>query len=357
MKNLLNQLTSAGSTLSNLAAIVASDSQRSMADDIRLAHAGSETIKMLDVAAFDGSGASQVEGSYQSKRGKPHQVSISEETEKPKSVGSGRSRIEDERQQVERYPSSYMEVLEMLERGLMPPGIRSDIKDKPPNPLQPLPVSKTRPPSKPWERKLIEVEEKPLGEIEESIQTDWSQNMKSDGVLTETRAVHISDVEVGSNEDDAIKPGVSVRLPESPPLHGQSSPLKTLADNSHKSPASLFEATAPVDDLVPGVVVDRILPQEWPSLRPVQGAIDAEISSLVTRPLDFIEFQSERRPYDDGHGLGRPSSRDWKPPPMPLPTLPINAENSRQGFPNDSERSGASDQSLKGEVDIHVEDE
>eukprot|EP00204_Picochlorum_oklahomense_P002086 CAMPEP_0118799666 /NCGR_PEP_ID=MMETSP1161-20130426/1819_1 /TAXON_ID=249345 /ORGANISM="Picochlorum oklahomensis, Strain CCMP2329" /LENGTH=351 /DNA_ID=CAMNT_0006727403 /DNA_START=15 /DNA_END=1070 /DNA_ORIENTATION=- len=49
-----------------------------------------------------------------------------------------------------KHPVSYMEVLEMLEKGETPPGIRDDIDDKPPEPDMSPPVSKLKPVPKPW---------------------------------------------------------------------------------------------------------------------------------------------------------------------------------------------------------------
>lgn len=46
----------------------------------------------------------------------------------------------------------WAQVLEMLEQGKTPPGIREDIVDVPPNPLAPPPDARLKPRSKPWER-------------------------------------------------------------------------------------------------------------------------------------------------------------------------------------------------------------
>lgn len=48
------------------------------------------------------------------------------------------------------HPPSYMQVLEMLEKGQTPPGIR-DIDDKPPNPAAPPPAARMARKPKPWE--------------------------------------------------------------------------------------------------------------------------------------------------------------------------------------------------------------
>lgn len=54
------------------------------------------------------------------------------------------------------HPASYMEVLEMLEKGETPPGIRTDIDDKAPNPEQAVPTPRMPVPRKPWERAAAE---------------------------------------------------------------------------------------------------------------------------------------------------------------------------------------------------------
>ncbi|CAL8471170.1 g10712 [Coccomyxa elongata] len=54
------------------------------------------------------------------------------------------------------HPASYMEVLEMLEKGQTPPNIREDINDVPPNPSAPPPGARMKPRPKPWERTASE---------------------------------------------------------------------------------------------------------------------------------------------------------------------------------------------------------
>jgi hypothetical protein len=49
------------------------------------------------------------------------------------------------------HPPSYVKILEMLEKGETPPGIK-DVDDKPPNPNAKLPKSRKRVKKKPWER-------------------------------------------------------------------------------------------------------------------------------------------------------------------------------------------------------------
>uniref|UniRef100_A0A7S0V2V5 Peroxisomal membrane protein PEX14 n=1 Tax=Polytomella parva TaxID=51329 RepID=A0A7S0V2V5_9CHLO len=49
------------------------------------------------------------------------------------------------------YSSSYMEIMEMVKNNITPPNVRTDIKDTPPNPNQPISQSKIAPQPKPWE--------------------------------------------------------------------------------------------------------------------------------------------------------------------------------------------------------------
>eukprot|EP00884_Botryococcus_braunii_P019448 jgi/Botrbrau1/6187/Bobra.0344s0027.1 len=53
-------------------------------------------------------------------------------------------------QPVHPHSASYMEVLEMLENGITPPNVRTDIVDTPPNPEQAPPESRLAPREKPW---------------------------------------------------------------------------------------------------------------------------------------------------------------------------------------------------------------
>lgn len=49
-------------------------------------------------------------------------------------------------------PASYKDILQMLEQGKTPPGIRNDINDKPPDPSQAPSDARLQPRPKPWER-------------------------------------------------------------------------------------------------------------------------------------------------------------------------------------------------------------
>eukprot|EP00891_Asterochloris_glomerata_P006807 jgi/Astpho2/6807/Aster-x1399 len=50
------------------------------------------------------------------------------------------------------HPASYMQIMDMLKKGETPPGIRTDIKDQPPNPTRPITEPKLKPRVKPWEQ-------------------------------------------------------------------------------------------------------------------------------------------------------------------------------------------------------------
>lgn len=65
-----------------------------------------------------------------------------------------------------RSPMSYMEVLEMLEKGETPPGIRDDINDKPPDPTMSPPISKLKPVPKPWHNEMNESSSLIIDEID-----------------------------------------------------------------------------------------------------------------------------------------------------------------------------------------------
>lgn len=70
------------------------------------------------------------------------------------------------------HPASYMEVLEMLERGETPPGIRSDIVDTPPDPLQSASEARLKPRAKPWERSQQGPQSRPASSAASSIDGD-----------------------------------------------------------------------------------------------------------------------------------------------------------------------------------------
>ena len=48
------------------------------------------------------------------------------------------------------HPASYRDVLDMLDKGLTPPGIK-DVDDKPPDPTRSMPRARVEPRRKPWE--------------------------------------------------------------------------------------------------------------------------------------------------------------------------------------------------------------
>ena len=154
----------------------------------------------------------------------------------------------------DRHPPSYMEVLEMLEKGQTPPGIRTDINDKPPNPKQPPNESRLKPRPKPWER-----------------------SGSSEGSADETPtfgSISFENTDVKGEHSNSGSPFSAPR----------------------QQPSSIYEALSPSADL-PGTIADRLSPDK------------------------------PQQPYGS---LGRPTSKGWKPPPMPQPSL--GATGSTQSF-------------------------
>lgn len=48
------------------------------------------------------------------------------------------------------YPTSYLEVVKMMSKGITPPGLKTDVDDTPDNPTAPLDYSSASQPKKPW---------------------------------------------------------------------------------------------------------------------------------------------------------------------------------------------------------------
>lgn len=175
-------------------------------------------------------------------------------------------------------PTSYMDVLAILERGETPPGIRTDINDKPPNPEQPPPPARLKARPKPWEKKLTAAEQV---------------------VELENDAATMSQV----------------------PLNSElAKPMPT---------QSIFEAATSPSRPSPSVIMERLASptSQSPSL--------ISKGTTVRRPLPIdVNFQNDSKTLEkggdvigstQGSGLGRPSSRGWKPPPIPVPTLTLPA--------------------------------
>jgi hypothetical protein len=265
-----------------------------------------------------------------------------------------------------RHPASYMEVLEMLERGETPPGIRDDINDKPPNPEQPPPPARMTPLPKPWELNLQQQEQ-----------------LDGDSVATPsiTRKNFIENGNNDNNNDDDENSGGVIDLsPVVPdeafqqrPLSGASS-LQSPASSSRdqqqqqqeqqqqrprsgnnaspltsagsKGATSIFEA-ATSSQGSPGVIAGRLSPSADQQGRRGAGVVTPtslfnDANTMAPPSGDAAQAAGAGRPprlttvappiFPDEGGLGRPTSRGWRPPPIPVPTLsPDNMTSSALG--------------------------
>lgn len=196
------------------------------------------------------------------------------------------------------HPVSYMEVLEMLERGQKPPGIRDDINDKAPNPQVSPPPARLKPLPKPWKRDTSSANGGPyVGD------TSGISGGEEEGSNSFTPAAT-------TPEDDA-----------------QSLSISTLVRDVGTS-ASIFEsATSPIRHSR-SVIVDKLSPQSRKSgksegarediIPDTMGGPQPSLSDVVNSSIASLP-NSEGIP--DGSGLGRPFSKGWKPPPLPSPSL------------------------------------
>lgn len=242
-----------------------------------------------------------------------------------------------------RHPASYMEVLEMLERGETPPGIRDDIDDKPPNPDQPPPPSRMKPKPKPWE--------KTPAEYNANGSTDYNTNR-----IVQGNAVNRGGAGVGAVLDARRTGGVDAQpggLDLSPVVTEDTSgglsvsaisgtasgsassidkpastvsPLHELFSAGHR-PMSIFEAATSAENN-PSVIAGRLSPADQRRrgvATPTALFPDTAATSPIVRSPTVHSPLRSPSPRDDsageGSGLGRPASRTWKPPPIPMPTL------------------------------------
>lgn len=228
-------------------------------------------------------------------------------------------------------PGSYVEVLEMLEKGITPPGIRTDINDKPPNPLQPLPEPRAKPLRKPWE-------------VNGSSEEDHSRPSQNASDMEESKHVVTNAGMKYSTEDEqasASTPRIaSYQVSDvSTSAKGSTSPLQALAGNTKRKVASLFQAIEKSAE-EPGIVAGKFSPEK---------NADSSNASFPMQPKLSLDIgMIEAEPYADGHGLGRPSSRTWKPPPIPMPTLTQESKNTSES--SKSEGSGLLNQSINDEI-------
>ncbi len=229
----------------------------------------------------------------------------------------------------------------MLERGETPPGIRDDINDKPPNPEQPPPPALMKPLPKPWEQQQQPLENS-LAATPTTTQHFIENIDDGDGDENRGGAIDLSPVV----PDDVLQrpsSGGAAVYSRSPSATGQrrpgsgmnASPLTAAAVGSKGAgAASIFEA-ATSSQGSPGVIAGRLSPSSEQQGR--RGAGVATPTSLFNDALDGNNGDGRPPPvmtttppiFPDEGGLGRPTSRGWRPPPIPVPTL--SPENMNRG--------------------------
>lgn len=184
---------------------------------------------------------------------------------------------------------SYMEVLEMLEKGQTPPGIRTDINDKPPNPYQPPPEPKLKPKPKPWEGRASSASVGGDNGSEKSGYGEASPSPTPTSFFTGT---------VPPNNNKKTTPSLN--------NNGRSS-------SSIKPASNIYEAaTSPSQP--GGVIVGRLSPDN--------DNYDRTLSGWEKRNNMNLGMMMMGNMGDNMEGsLGRPTSKEWKPPPMPTPSL------------------------------------
>eukprot|EP00890_Picochlorum_soloecismus_P006169 jgi/Picsp_1/6553/NSC_03896-R1_peroxin pex14 len=201
------------------------------------------------------------------------------------------------------HPVSYMEVLEMLERGQTPPGIRDDINDKAPNPQVTPPPARLRPLPKPWKREAS----------------------------SEKGGLYAGDASgISGGEEEGSNSFIPTTVPED---DAQSLSISTLVRDVGTS-ASIFEsATSPIRHSRSVIVGKLSPPSALEKREKSEGDREGIISEIteVSQPYVSEISSSSRKDGDaslsnsqgipDGSGLGRPFSKGWKPPPLPSPSL------------------------------------
>jgi len=277
-----------------------------------------------------------------------------------------------------------MEVLEMLERGETPPGIRTDINDKPPNPKQSPPQSMMKPLPKPWEQR--QQKQQVGGDGGGSVMTPISQNFRTEALMENasggTTFTHGEDTSDDALNLSPVVPDDALQHPHDTArvVPSSSSPARTNqqgqqrqqqrpeSGNSAASPltaagskgaTSIFEA-ATSSQGSPGVIAGRLSPSSDQRKgttsadgggRGIGVAIPTSLftEQYTTNALSTTNGEENKhdgvfvgagRPprvttttpvFPDEGGIGRPTSRGWRPPPIPVPTLPENTSNPALG--------------------------
>ena len=230
-------------------------------------------------------------------------------------------------------PASYMEVLEMLERGETPPGIRDDIDDSPPDPTHPPPPSRMKPLPKPWEQRVEnsngegqgEGEGEALGvlspvmpsssldkEREEGRTSPSSTTSGGGGGSAAKVASSIYEAAVSSRGSPGMIAGKLVSPPPPPPSQRRGVATPTALFPRVTSP------TAPPTHPISALTDTTHTP-------PLTGAGGEEVSSGSGGGSGNANANANGN--GQGSGLGRPGSKTWRPPPIPMPTLTSYAVN------------------------------
>lgn len=283
------------------------------------------------------------------------------------------------------HPPSYLQVLDMLQRGETPPGIRvrgvgwggrrggegrgalkhhpasmprpclpcpappaplltvcsplplllnstpkTDIVDTPPDPSAPPPQARLKPRPKPWERHGVAA-------------AAASDSAASDGGLAQEDSGGSAAAAEAWLRQSAQAPVPLPAQPEAAPeragttseqLDGQGRarlvpPSSPAAAFPPRRAASLYEATTPAPDS-PGLIAGRLSPGKPPltvQLPRGQGEVGGEGKAAGGSDGGG---GSPGRPgaISPGGGIGRPASTGWRPPPIPAPMFTASREGS-----------------------------
>lgn len=220
------------------------------------------------------------------------------------------------------HPLSYAQVLEMLQRGETPPGIRTDINDLPPDPRQPLPPSKAMAKAKPWHVS---------GSLHEH---PHEHDDTYDDTITygDKNTIHTT------NDGDVAPESVFASSPDAVDHIGTAaSSMARYSDKNdswyakhRRSPMNIHEAATSPTQEHPSVIMKpgRWFQGESSGSGSGSGGKTPVVTSLFHDHADTVEDVKPLIP--DGSGLGRPQSKGWKPPPLPSAMMPSSAIQGRE---------------------------
>uniref|UniRef100_A0A1D2AAM9 Peroxisomal membrane protein PEX14 n=1 Tax=Auxenochlorella protothecoides TaxID=3075 RepID=A0A1D2AAM9_AUXPR len=188
------------------------------------------------------------------------------------------------------HPASYMEVLEMLEKGQKPPGIRTDINDKAPNPTQSVPSPRLAPRRKPWERSV---------EGPSPASSAVSEPRQGAGEARAPRG------------EAAAQDGETADTP--PPRGPPSTSSSTGRPSSEQSPGrsraaatSIYEAASLPSSHQGGVIAGRL--GSGSTASPSARSVEPKAPSYAAVVRDSPDTSD---------------IRGWQPPPMPQPSISL----------------------------------